>query len=70
MGKRARSIRIGLFYYRAKEKISGKGPVGKFFSERSIKEIMKISKANINDSIFHVEKFKILKKSYQFQEIK
>ena len=35
---------IGLFYYRAKEKISGKGPVGKFFSEESIKEIMKISK--------------------------
>ena len=44
----------GLAYFtiEQKEKISGKGPVGKFFSEESIKEIMKISKANINDSIF------------------
>ena len=44
----------GLAYFtiEQKEKISGKGPVGKFFSEESIKEIMKISEANINDSIF------------------
>ncbi len=44
----------GLAYFTIEqnEKISGKGPVGKFFSEESIKEIMKISKANINDSIF------------------
>ena len=71
MGKRARHQGLAYFTIEQNEKISGKGPVGKFFSEESIKEIMKISKANINDSIFfHVEKFKILKKSYQFQEIK
>ena len=34
------------------EIIKGKGPVGKFFSEDSIKEIMKITKSSIGDSIF------------------
>ncbi len=34
------------------KEISAKGPVGKFFSANSIKEIMKIMKANIGDSIF------------------
>ncbi len=34
------------------EKLIGKGPVGKFFSEDSIKEIMKICKAAIGDSLF------------------
>ena len=44
----------GLAYFTIyKEKnILGKGPVGKFFSEESIKEIMKITKAEIGDSIF------------------
>ena len=44
----------GLAYFTIfKEKnISGKGPVGKFFGENSIKEIMKITKAEIGDSIF------------------
>ncbi|MDC3036284.1 aspartate--tRNA ligase [Candidatus Pelagibacter sp.] len=44
----------GLAYFTIenKEKISGKGPVGKFFSEESIKEIMKITGANIGDSVF------------------
>ena len=44
----------GLAYFtiEKKEKISGKGPVGKFFSETSIKELMKISKAEVGDSIF------------------
>jgi len=44
----------GLAYFTIEknDKISGKGPVGKFFSEESIKEIMKISKADIGDSIF------------------
>ena len=32
--------------------ISGKGPVGKFFSEDSLKEIMKICNAEVGDSIF------------------
>ena len=34
------------------KEISAKGPVGKFFSANSIKEIMKIMIANIGDSIF------------------
>ena len=34
------------------KKITGKGPVGKFFSEESLKEVMKICKADIGDSIF------------------
>ena len=34
------------------KEISAKGPVGKFFSEDAIKEIMKIMDANIGDSIF------------------
>ncbi len=44
----------GLAYFTIyKDKnILGKGPVGKFFSEDSIKEIMKITKAEIGDSIF------------------
>ena len=32
--------------------LSGKGPVGKFFSEEAIKEIMKISKSSVGDTIF------------------
>ena len=44
----------GLAYFTIEknEKITGKGPVGKFFSEESLKEIMKICKAEIGDSIF------------------
>ena len=32
--------------------ITGKGPVGKFFSEDSLKKIMEICNASIGDSIF------------------
>ena len=44
----------GLAYFTIeKEKeIKGKGPVGKFFSEESIKEIMKTCNAEIGDSVF------------------
>ena len=44
----------GLAYFTLeKDKIvSAKGPVGKFFSENSLKEIMNITSANIGDSIF------------------
>ena len=44
----------GLAYFTIEknEKITGKGPVGKFFSEDSLKEIMKICKAEVGDSIF------------------
>ena len=34
------------------QKVFGKGPIGKFFGEDAIKEIMKICKAEIGDSIF------------------
>ena len=44
----------GLAYFTLEkdDKICGKGPVGKFFSEESLKEIMKISKAEVGDSLF------------------
>ncbi len=44
----------GLAYFTIEknEKISGKGPVGKFFSEESLKEIIKICKAEVGDSLF------------------
>ncbi len=44
----------GLAYFTIEKdkKIEGKGPVGKFFSEESLKEIMKICDAEIGDSIF------------------
>ena len=35
-----------------KNNISAKGPVGKLFSEESLKEIMKITSAEIGDSLF------------------
>ena len=43
---------LAYFTFEKNEKISAKGPVGKFFSEESLKEIMKITGAKINDSIF------------------
>ena len=44
----------GLAYFTIEknDKILGKGPVGKFFSEKSLKELMKICKAEIGDSVF------------------
>ena len=44
----------GLAYFTIEQdkEIKGKGPVGKFFSENSLKEIMKICKAEIGDSVF------------------
>ncbi len=44
----------GLAYFTIEkdDKLKGKGPVGKFFSEESIKELMKICKAQIGDSVF------------------
>jgi aspartyl-tRNA synthetase len=44
----------GLAYFTLEKdkKITGKGPVGKFFTEESLKEIMKICNAKIGDSIF------------------
>ena len=44
----------GLAYFTLeKEKeLSGKGPVGKFFSKESLEEIMKLTGAEVGDSIF------------------
>jgi aspartyl-tRNA synthetase len=44
----------GLAYFTIeKEKeLKGRGPVGKFFSEESLKEIMKICRAEVGDSVF------------------
>jgi aspartyl-tRNA synthetase len=43
---------LAYFTFEKEEKISGKGPIGKFFSEQSLIEIMKICKAEVGDSIF------------------
>ena len=44
----------GLAYFTLEKdkEIKGKGPVGKFFSEASLKELMKSCKAEIGDSVF------------------
>ena len=44
----------GMAYFTIEEgeKITAKGPVGKFFSSDALKEIMKITKAKNGDSIF------------------
>ncbi len=44
----------GLAYFTLEknEKISAKGPIGKFFSEESLMEIMNVTKAEVGDSIF------------------
>tara|TARA_B100001057_G_scaffold492411_1_gene584751 strand:- start:851 stop:1918 length:1068 start_codon:yes stop_codon:yes gene_type:complete len=44
----------GLAYFTIEKdkEIKGKGPVGKFFSEEAIKELMKDCKAEIGDSVF------------------
>ena len=56
---------LAYFSFEKNENISGKGPVGKFFSEKSIQELMKICNAQIGDSIFmacgkHAEVNKLL----------
>ena len=43
---------LAYFTFEKNNKISAKGPVGKLFSEESLKEIMKITFAEIGDSIF------------------
>ena len=44
----------GLAYFTIEknEKFIGKGPVGKFFSEESIKKIMKLTNAEVGDTVF------------------
>ena len=77
MGKRRRSFWPCLFTFEKKNNISAKGPVGKLFSEESLKEIMKITSAEIGDSIFfacgkinEVEKITALARDKIGQELK
>ncbi len=42
----------GLAYFTIENRISAKGPVGKFFSKESLEEIMKKTGAKVGDSIF------------------
>ena len=44
----------GLAYFTLEkdQKISGKGPIGKFFSEEALKEIMRIMNADVGDTVF------------------
>ena len=43
---------LAYFSFEKDKMITGKGPIGKFFSEESLIEIMKICKAKVGDSIF------------------
>ena len=43
---------LAYFTFEKDKDISAKGPVGKFFSKEALEEIMKITKAEIGDSIF------------------
>ena len=56
---------LAYFTFEKDKEIKGKGPVGKFFGENSLKEIMKNCNAEIGDSIFLLAvKRKKLKKFY------
>ena len=43
---------LAYFTFEKDNKISAKGPVGKFFSEEALLELMKITKSEVGDSIF------------------
>ena len=43
---------LAYFTFENSGKISAKGPIGKFFSEESLKELMKITNAKFGDSMF------------------
>ena len=43
---------LAYFSFEKNKEVSGKGPVGKFFSEKSIQELMRVCNAQIGDSIF------------------
>ena len=52
MGKRPGASGLAYFTLEKDKEIKGKGPVGKFFSEASLKELMKSCNAEIGDSVF------------------
>ncbi len=43
---------LAYFTFEKDEKINAKGPIGKFFSENALLEIMKLTNANIGDTVF------------------
>ena len=43
---------LAYFTFEKNNKISAKGPVGKFFSEEALLEIMRVTKSEVGDSIF------------------
>ena len=43
---------LAYFTFERDKEITGKGPIGKFFKEEALKEIMKITSAEVGDSIF------------------
>ena len=43
---------LAYFTFERDKEVTGKGPVGKFFKEEALKEIMKITSAEVGDSIF------------------
>ena len=43
---------LAYFTFEQDKEITAKGPVGKFFKEEALKEIMKITKAKVGDSVF------------------
>src|SRR6056300_664210 len=43
---------LAYFTFEHDKEITGKGPIGKFFKEEALKEIMKITSAEVGDSIF------------------
>ena len=47
-----KSICDKLFSIEKNKSLEGKGPIGKFFSEESLHEIMKICDAKVGDSLF------------------
>jgi len=68
---------LAYFTFEKGNNISAKGPVGKLFSEESLKEIIKITSADIGDSIFfacgknnEVEKITALARDKMAQELK
>ncbi len=68
---------LAYFTFEKNNNISAKGPVGKLFSEQALKEIMKITSAEIGDSIFlscgpvsSVEKITSLARNKIGQELK
>ncbi|MBD1145783.1 aspartate--tRNA ligase [Pelagibacterales bacterium SAG-MED34] len=43
---------LAYFTFEKDDKINAKGPIGKFFSENALLEIMKLTNANIGDTVF------------------